>query len=119
MTQLSGAVAVLMTSVVAGPALAEPPRPPPPKERRVELTVTARGFEPSPISVRKGEPLVLVVTRKTDSTCAKRIVLDEAKVNAELPLDQPVELRFTPAKTGQITYGCQMGKMVAGVLLVE
>ncbi|MBK7859808.1 MAG: cupredoxin domain-containing protein [Archangiaceae bacterium] len=110
--------AVLISSVAAG-ALAAEPGPRAGKERRLELAVTARGFEPSPVSVRRGEPLVLVVTRTTDSTCAKRLVLDEAKLDAELPLNRPVELRFTPPKAGQITYGCQMGKMIAGVLVVE
>lgn len=91
----------------------------PEKARVIELTVTERGFEPSPVNVRKGEPLKLVVTRKTDDTCATKIVIDEAGIKKDLPLNQPVELTFTPAKSGELKYGCAMGKMVSGVLLVE
>lgn len=33
--------------------------------RTIELTVTEKGFEPTPVKVKKGEPLKLVITRKT------------------------------------------------------
>jgi plastocyanin domain-containing protein len=88
-------------------------------ERRIDLTVTSKGFEPSPVRVKKGEKVVLVVTRKTDRTCAKEIVVPSMGLKAALPLDKPVELRLTPAKTGELKYGCAMGQMVSGVLVVE
>ena len=101
--------------VAIGSAQADEPK----KARRIEISVTENGFEPTPIKVKKGEPLKLVVTRKTDATCAQKLVLDEAKVSVDLPLNKPVEVSFTPAKTGQVKYGCAMGKMIAGVLVVE
>jgi plastocyanin domain-containing protein len=87
--------------------------------RTVEISVTENGFEPTPISVKKGEPLKLVITRKTDKTCAKSVVFDEPKLKKALPLNEPVEITFTPSKTGELKYGCAMGKMVEGVLKVE
>jgi plastocyanin domain-containing protein len=109
-------IAVLLTGEAqsAGPA-----KPRAPATRRVEISVTENGFEPTPIKVKKDEALTLVVTRKTKVTCATSLVLDEAKLNVELPLDKPVEIPFTPTKTGQVKYGCSMGKMIAGVLIVE
>lgn len=108
------------------PAKAEPAKAEPAKAeakkaepRKVEITVTDDGFVPTPIKVKKGEPLKLLVTRKTDATCANRLVLDEGKIDAELPLNKTVELAFTPTKAGQIKYGCQMGKMISAVLIVE
>ena len=47
------------------------------RARTVELTVTEKGFEPTPVKVKKGEPLELVVTRKTDKTCATAIVVKD------------------------------------------
>ncbi len=88
-------------------------------ERRVELSVTSKGFEPSPVHVKKCEPVVLVVTRKTDRTCAKELVVPSMKLKAALPLDKPVELRLTPTKAGELKYGCAMGQMVSGVLVVD
>lgn len=90
-----------------------------PAPRRVEISVTEKGFEPNSILVKKDEPLKLVVTRKTEATCAKKLVLDEAKVSVDLPMNKPVEIDFTPTKSGPVKYGCQMGKMISGVLLVE
>ena len=107
----------LVVLVVAALGLAQAAEPK--KARRIEISVTDEGFEPTPIKVKKGELLTLVVTRKTDATCATKLVLDEAKISADLPLNKPVELSFTPAKAGEIKYGCAMGKMIAGVLLVE
>ena len=89
------------------------------KARAVEIAVTENGFEPTPIKVKKGEPLKLVVTRKTDKTCATEIVIKEAGVKVALPLNKPVEVPFTPAKAGEIKYGCGMDMMVSAVLFVE
>jgi plastocyanin domain-containing protein len=87
--------------------------------RIVDISVTENGFEPTPITVKKGEPLKLVITRKTDKTCARAVVFDEPKLKKALPLNEPVEITFTPSKTGQLKYGCAMGKMVEGILEVQ
>jgi plastocyanin domain-containing protein len=83
----------------------------------VEIAVTANGFEPSQVNVKEGEPLKLVVTRKTDDTCAKDIVIRDADIKAELPLNKPVTLQFTPGRAGELKYACGMN-MVTGVLEV-
>ncbi len=87
--------------------------------RRVELSVTEDGFKPTPVKVKKGEPLELVVTRKTDKTCATDIVIPDYGVKKPLPLNQPVVVSFTPNKSGELKYGCAMDMMVSGVLVVE
>ncbi|CAM3981358.1 copper transporter [Corallococcus sp. ZKHCc1 1396] len=85
----------------------------------VELSVTEKGYEPSPVQLKKGEPVKLVVTRKTDMTCATELVMDEYKIDTKLPLDTPVEISFTPSQSGTLRYGCAMGKMIAGTFVVE
>lgn len=89
------------------------------KAKTIEMTVTEKGFEPATATVKKGEPVTLVITRKTDSTCAKEIVIDEHAINSKLPLNKAVKVTFTPKKSGQLKYGCSMGKMIGGVLTVE
>jgi plastocyanin domain-containing protein len=49
---------------------------------------------PSSIKVKQGQPVKLVVTRKTDRP-APRIVIKDA-INQKLPLNQPVAVEFTP-----------------------
>jgi plastocyanin domain-containing protein len=87
--------------------------------RVVELSVTEKGYEPSPVTLTKGQPVKLVVTRKTDQTCATEVVMDGYDINTPLPLNQPVEIAFTPKESGQLVYGCAMGKMISGVFMVE
>jgi plastocyanin domain-containing protein len=87
--------------------------------RTIALSVTEKGYEPSPVTLKQGEPVKLVLTRTTDHTCATEIVLDEYNINTKLPLNEPVEVAFTPTKTGQLVYGCAMGKMISGVFMVE
>lgn len=91
----------------------------PGQPRTIALTVTDKGYEPSPITLKQGEPVKLVLTRTTEHTCATEIVLDEYNIHTALPLNQPVEVSFTPTQTGKLVYGCAMGKMLNGVFMVE
>ena len=101
------------------PAAANAPAAKPGQPRTIALTVTDKGYEPSPVTLKQGEPVKLVLTRTTEHTCATEIVLDEYNINTALPLNQPVEVAFTPTKTGKLVYGCAMGKMLNGVFMVE
>lgn len=94
-------------------------KPQPPITNEVALTVTDDGFSPQNLRVHKGQPVVLAITRKSDSTCATDIVIDEYKVNTKLPLNETVTVSFTPTKSGELKYGCAMQKMLGGVITVE
>jgi len=85
--------------------------------RTVNVSVTDNGFEPSKVKAKKGEKVRLVVTRKTNSTCAKEIVIKDHGINRPLPLDKAVTVEFTPAKSGEIRYACGMD-MISGVVFV-
>src|SRR5262245_32659433 len=87
-------------------------------EQRVAIRVTGDGFEPSTVHVKAGQPVVLVVTRTTDKTCAKEIVIEERKIRAPLPLDRAVEIRFPPRKAGTLRYACGMD-MLTGKVVVQ
>lgn len=87
-------------------------------EGPVAITVTHEGFLPAAIRVKAGEPVVLRVTRKTAATCATELVLKEYDINQKLPLDETVEIRFTPTKSGKLGYACAMD-MVRGEIVVQ
>jgi plastocyanin len=87
--------------------------------QRVDMKVTDKGFEPANLTVKKGEPVTLVITRITDRTCATEIVIDDYGIKSALPLNKAVEVSFTPKKAGQLKYGCAMNKMVGGVLTIQ
>jgi len=81
------------------------------------MQVTEDGFVPAKIKAGKGEKLRLVITRKTDRTCAKEIVIKEAGINTPLPLEKTVTVEVTPKKSGELKYACGMD-MITGVIFV-
>lgn len=107
-------VAIVAVGMALGTSLAAAP-----KGKTVTMAVTEKGFEPNDLKVKKGEPVTLVITRKTDKTCATEIVIDEHGVKTSLPLNKAVTVTFTPTKSGELKYGCGMNKMIGGVLKVE
>ena len=88
------------------------------EEQVVTIEVTVAGFVPAQVKVKANQPVKLLVTRKTDRTCAKAIVIKDFGINKPLPLNQPVEITFTPSKPDQVRYACAMD-MIGGVLVVE
>jgi plastocyanin len=84
----------------------------------IEIQVTGEGFVPDNIKVKKGQLVRLVVTRKTDRTCATEIVIRDQGINQKLPLNKAVTIEFTPSKSGQLRYACGMD-MISGVIVVE
>lgn len=86
--------------------------------REVRVTAGVNGFDPWRIEARRGEKLVLVITRTTDDTCATELVIPEAGVNAKLPLGQPVRVELTPERAGKLRFSCAM-KMFQGEIDVD
>jgi len=89
-----------------------------PKAQVLEISVTSEGFVPSEARVKLGQPVKLLVTRRTARTCATDIVIKDFGVDTPLPLGVPVEVTFTPTRVGRVRYACAMD-MLAGVLVVE
>jgi len=87
---------------------------------KVEIAITDKGFEPSTIEVKKGEPVELVFTRKTDQTCIKEVVLDTGskKIEKPLPLNKPVAIKTKFTKAGENKYVCKMD-MFKGTVKVQ
>jgi len=84
----------------------------------VEIAVTSEGFVPAEVTVKRGKPVKLVVTRKVERTCATEIVMKDFGVNAPLPLGKKVEVVVAPKTAGSYRFACGMD-MIAGVLHVK
>jgi plastocyanin domain-containing protein len=98
----------------SAPAKRSPKKP----VQTVALTVKAEGFVPAKVKIRADRPVKLLVTRQVQRTCATEIVLKDYGIKKELPLNQPVEITFTPRGPGRIRFACAMD-MIAGELLAE
>ena len=70
------------------------------------------------MTVPQGKSVTLVVTRKTERTCATEFVLAEQNIRKELPLNQQVEITFTPTHAGELRYACGMD-MLSGTIVVK
>jgi len=85
---------------------------------RFEVAVTDSGFTPNSITVPAGKAVTLVVTRKTDQTCAKEIVFPEQNIRKALPLNEAVEISLPASPKREIAYKCGMD-MLSGKVIVE
>ncbi len=115
-TRIFGVLPLFLASMACTDARASDA--PVPSPRRVEISLTESGFSPSPIHVEAGQPLDLVITRRTDKTCAREVVVAGLDIRHDLPLDKPVVISLTPKSAGEIKYACGMD-MVRGVLIVD
>ena len=91
-----------------------------PSGSRIAIDVTEDGFAPDHIKVDKDKAVTLVFDRKTDQTCAKKVVVDTGadKITKDLPLNKEVEIPVTFAKAGELKYACAMN-MISGTISVE
>lgn len=90
----------------------------PARPQVVKISVTRAGFEPATIKVKKGVPIVLLITRKTDRTCAKQAVFSSLGRTVDLPLDQVVRVELPAQAAGHLGYACAMD-MFRGDLVIQ
>jgi RND family efflux transporter MFP subunit len=83
-----------------------------------KIVVNEQGFEPAKVSLRAGTPARITFVRTTDKTCATEVVFPSLTIKRALPLNEPVVIEFTPAKTGDIAFACG-ANMLKGVVVVE
>ena len=87
-----------------------------PKE--ITITVTDAGFEPKEVTIPKGQTPVVVITRKTNSTCATEAVFVETGRKYDLPLDTPVRIDLSGVSPGTLHYACAMD-MIKGSVTIQ
>lgn len=88
------------------------------KPQEVRIAVTEAGFVPNTVSVKKGVPIVLVVTRMTDQTCATQAFFPVINKTVDFPLNKPVRVALPARSAGNLSYACGMG-MLHGEIVVK
>ena len=84
-----------------------------------EVSVTVKGgYTPDVIVVQQGRPVRLTFTRNESAACSEQVLFPDFNQSALLPEGQEVTLEFTPEKSGEYGFQCQMG-MLRGKLIVE
>jgi cytochrome c oxidase subunit II len=93
-------VGIVTTAVVCSRALHAQSEP-----RRIEVAAKRFAFEPGEITLKKGQPVVLVL-KSTD--VAHGLRFRELNLNVKVEKGGTTELRFTPDKTGDYVGHCSV-----------
>jgi hypothetical protein len=86
--------------------------------QNVTILVSARGYKPASVRLRRGIPAQLTFIRTVEQSCGREIVVPDYGINKPLPLNTPVIVTLTPNKYGRIKFTCGMG-MFRGELVVR
>ena len=82
-----------------------------------KVTVSSDGYEPSSISVLKGQPVKLAFYRADSNNCGGEVIFAKQKIKKKLPVGETVVVEFTPTEAGEIAFACGMD-MLRGKLIV-
>lgn len=85
---------------------------------KVEVQVDAAGYEPSRVHAEAGQKLTMVFTRTADEGCGQKVVIPDLDIEKDLPLNEPVQVSFTPETAGTLVFTCGMG-MYDGKIVVK
>lgn len=72
---------------------------------RIEVTAKRFSYEPATVTVKKGEPVVLVIK---SADVAHGLRFSELNLNAKVDKGGSAELKFTPDKTGDFVGHCSV-----------
>jgi len=83
-----------------------------------KVIVSEQGYEPAKVTLQAGTPARITFVRTTDKTCGTEVVFPSLNIKRALPLNEPVVIEFTPAKSGDIAFACGMN-MLHGTVVVQ
>ena len=83
-----------------------------------KVIVNEQGYEPAKVTLRAGTPARITFVRTTDKTCGTEVVFPSLNIKRALPLNEPVVIEFTPARSGDIAFACGMN-MLHGTVVVR
>lgn len=88
-------------------------------EQVINMKVTAAGYEPNYIVVKKGVPVKIVTDSTADAGCVRGFMMPDLGVPNKPLLEGKDEITFTPDKAGEYTFTCQMKMSSGKVKVVE
>src|SRR5262245_44783795 len=87
------------------------------KQQVARIEVTEKGFEPATVSLKPSVSARLTFVRTTEHTCGTEVVVPSLNIRRQLPLNQQVEIDFTP-NAATIDFACGMA-MLKGTIVVK
>lgn len=83
----------------------------------IEIKVVNGVYLPDVVQTQKGKSITLRFIREDETPCAGTVIFSDFNKSAELSVGKSVDITFTPDKTGEFEFTCQMG-MYRGRLIV-
>lgn len=84
-----------------------------------KITVSSNGYEPSSVSVVKGQPVKLAFYRADSENCGGEVVFAKQNIRKKLPVGETVLVEFTPTEVGEIAFACGMDMLRGKLIVVE
>ena len=84
-----------------------------------KITVSSNGYEPSSISIVKGQPVKLAFYRADSENCGGEVVFAKQKIRKKLAVGETVLVEFTPTDAGEIAFACGMDMLSGKVIVTE
>jgi len=84
----------------------------------IKINVGSSGYEPSQITVRRGETIKLAFQRTDAQNCSGTVLFPQLNISRQLPVGETVIIELTPNETGELNFSCGMG-MYKGTLIVN
>ena len=84
-----------------------------------KIEVSDKGFEPADVKLKAGVAARLTFVRTTDKTCATEVMFPALKIKRALPLNQPVDIDFIPARNVDASFACGMNMFKGAVVVVD
>lgn len=84
-----------------------------------KIVVSASGYEPSSVAVKKGQPVKLAFYRPDAAGCGGEVVFPKREIRKHLPAGETVLVEFTPTEAGEIAFSCGMDMLRGKVVVSE
>lgn len=95
--------------------MAEAPAAPAAVANAATVEVSSKGYTPSEVVLRAGEPATLTFLRTDEQNCGGELLMPGYGIRKVLPLNKPIAVRFTPKK-GRFEFTCGMEMMRGSVV---
>ena len=90
------------------------------QSKEIHVTVTENGFEPHEVTIKNPASTVLVMTRKTERTCATEAIFRETGRKYHLPINEAVRIDLSGVQPGAtLHYACGMDMLKGTVVIAE
>lgn len=84
----------------------------------IRITQRADGYFPNKLTVKKGQPVKLIIDSENSYTCASSFVMPKAGIKKILSPGENV-FEFVPEKSGPIPFSCSMGMFRGTIEVIE